>query len=65
MQPTTAQSPTVPFALGDTISFRYDENRGAGQKCKATAIVGDYVRCQGDDSKWWNLRAIRLIDVSK
>jgi hypothetical protein len=49
--PATAQSPGLPFAVGDTITLRYDKNAPESQvTCLVGLIRSDYVRCDSRDS---------------
>jgi hypothetical protein len=47
----TAQSPTLPFVVGDTVTLRYDKNAPESQvTCQVGMVRGDYVRCDSRDS---------------
>jgi hypothetical protein len=42
----TAQTPGLPFVVGDTVTLRYDKNAPESQvTCLVGLIRGDYVRC--------------------
>ena len=47
----TAQSPGLPFVVGDTVTLRYDKNAPESQvTCQVGLVRGDYVRCDQRDS---------------
>ena len=49
--PATAQSPALPFVVGDTVTLRYDKNAPESQvTCLVGFIRGDYIRCDARDS---------------
>ena len=48
---TTAQAPVLPFAVGDTVTLRYDKNAPESQvNCLVGLVRGDYVRCDQRDA---------------
>jgi hypothetical protein len=48
--PATAQSPALPFVVGDTVTLRYDKNAPESQvTCQIGLVRGDYVRCDSRD----------------
>jgi hypothetical protein len=49
--PATAQSPGLPFVVGDTVTLRYDKNAPESQvTCLVGLVRGDYVRCDSRDA---------------
>jgi hypothetical protein len=49
--PATAQSPSLPFVVGDTVTLRFDKNAPESQvTCLVGFIRGDYVRCDQRDA---------------
>ena len=69
----TAQSPALPFAIGDTVTLRfeksaYDESQVT---CRVGLVRGDYVRCDPRESEfitepretWWSLKSV--VQVAK
>ena len=49
--PATAQSPALPFAVGDTVTLRYDKNAPESQvTCQVGVVRGDYIRCDPRES---------------
>ena len=49
--PATAQSPGLPFVVGDTITLRYDKNAPESQvTCQVGLVRGDYIRCEPRDA---------------
>lgn len=66
----TAQSPSLPFVVGDTVSLRYDKNSPESQvTCLVGMIRGDYVRCDPRDAgfipepreSWRSLKSVVTI----
>jgi hypothetical protein len=65
--PATAQSPALPFAVGDTVTLSYDKSAYESQvTCKVGLVRGDYVRCDPRESEfiseprenWWSLKSV-------
>lgn len=49
--PATAQSPALPFTVGDTVTLRYDKNAPESSvTCWVGVVRGDYVRCDPRDT---------------
>jgi len=47
----TAQSPDLPFSVGDTVTLKYDKNALEPQvTCQVGLVRGDYVRCDPRDA---------------
>ncbi|HMC76705.1 MAG TPA: hypothetical protein VKH34_06220 [Vicinamibacterales bacterium] len=63
----TAQSPALPFVVGDTVTLSLDKNGPVSQvSCRVGLVRGDYVRCDPRESdfitepreNWWNLKSV-------
>ena len=63
----TAQSPALPFVVGDTVTLWYDKNAPQSQvTCHVGLVRGDYVRCDPRDSgftaepreNWHSLKSV-------
>jgi hypothetical protein len=71
----TAQSPALPFVVGDTVSLSFDKNSPVSNvTCRVGLIRGDYVRCDPRESEfvmeprenWWSLKtAVHIVKTQE
>ena len=61
--PTSAQTATLPLAVGERVILWYDYQ----QPCTVAAVRGSFVLCRTDDKneQWWNLSTATSIVKGK
>ncbi len=67
---TTAQTDPLPFAVGDTVTLKYETTVSESYvECGVADIRGEYVRCENRGSRfgseptenWYSLRSVAQI----
>lgn len=67
---TTAQTDSLPFAIGDTVTLKYETTVSESYvECGVADIRGEYVRCESRGARfgseptenWYSLRSVAQI----
>lgn len=67
---TTAQTNPLPFAIGDTVTLKYETTVSESYvECHVADIRGEYVRCESQSRRigsqagenWYSLRSIAQV----